>query len=261
MTHSTEKPAISTRHRELEIRQRNGLLEMIFSSDPEATQSAINPLHPEQLVMKNLQYLMGILLFIEPPKNILMLGVGAGSLIQFLRYYLPDSHITGIDYDQELLEIAHQQMMLPQADQRLSYIIGDARDYIDNCQQQYDLIVVDIFDGSQSPDWLKSQQFSQQLKSCLSAEGALAYNLLVHSEAEFNTFYKLLRDTFNGQTLCLETEEYENLLLYALNFTPSKRSMMGNIEHGQRLQANYGLPFSQILSVIYNINPVDSGVI
>ncbi len=188
------------------------MLKMVFASEPDATQSAINLKQPQQLVMENLQFLMGILLFIEPPKNILLLGVGAGSLVQFFRHFHPDSHITAVDYDNELLEIAHQQMLLPEADEQLEYVIQDARQYINTCQQQFDLILVDIFDGSQSPDWTRNKEFTDQLKNCLSESGAVAYNVLINSETAFKTFYKLLRQTFNQQTLCLETEEYENLL-------------------------------------------------
>ena len=251
----------STQHGDVLIKQDGDLLKMVFATEPNATQSAINLKQPQQLVMENLQYLMGILLFIEPPKNILLLGVGAGSMVQFFRHFHPDSHITAVDYDHELLEIAHQQMLLPEADERLEYVIQDARQYINTCQQQFDLILVDIFDGSQSPDWTRNKEFTEQLKSCLSNRGAVAYNLLINSETAFKTFYKLLRQTFAKQTLCLETEDYENLLLYALNFEPEKRSMMQNLEFSQELQSKYQLPFGQILSVIYDINPVDSGVI
>jgi len=37
--------------------------------------------------------------------------------------------------------------------------------------------------------------------------------------------------------------------------------MMQNLEKAQQAQDKYQLPFSQILSVIYDINPVDSGII
>ncbi len=251
----------STQQGEVLVKQQGDILKMVFSSEPDATQSAINQKKPQQLLMENLKYLMGILLFMQPPKNILILGVGAGSLIQFFRHHHPDSHITAVDYDSELLEIAHQHMLLPKADDRLNYVIQDAREYIEKSQQQFDLIIVDIFNGSQSPDWTRDKSFNEQLKCCLSTQGAVAYNMLINSEKSFNTFYKLLRKTFAGHTLCLETEDYENLLLYALNYEPESRSMMQNLENAQEAQDKYQLSFSQILSVIYDINPIDSGII
>lgn len=261
MTGKSSNLNTSTSHRDITLRQKGEILQLVFTSEPDAIQSEINTQQPQQLVMENLRYLMGVLLFIPPPEKILLLGVGAGSMVHFFRHYLPECHITAVDYDRQLLDFAHQQMMLPEADEKLSYVIQDARQYINECQQQYDLIVLDIFDGNQSPCWTRDKEFTRQIKTCLSDKGATAYNMLINSETAFNSFYKLLRQTFAGQTLCLETQEYENLLLYALNFTPEKRSMMQNIKHAQKTQAKYQLPFNQILSVIYDINPVDSGII
>ena len=243
------------------IRHDGDIMQLVFTSQPDSIQSAINSRKPYQLEMDNLQYLMGVLLFIPPPEKILLLGVGAGSLIHFFSHYLPESQITAVDYNQQLVDFAHHNMMLPEANEKLSYVIEDARQYIRECKQQFDLIVIDIFDGSQSPEWTTEEEFTQQLKSCLSSQGAAAYNTLMHSETAFNSFYKLLRRAFDHQTLRLETDEHENLLLYALNFSPEIKSMMQNIEHAQLAQVTYQLPFSQILSVIYDINPVDSGII
>ncbi|MBC8211719.1 MAG: fused MFS/spermidine synthase [Gammaproteobacteria bacterium] len=244
-----------------QIRQQGDTLQLVFEHEADAIQSAINLKQPHRLVMENLQYLMGILLFMPAPQNILLLGVGGGSLIQFFRHYLPQSHITAVDYDQGLLDLAHQQMLLPQASEHLSYAVLDARQFIIDATRQYDLIVVDIFDGSQSPRWLLTDDFTRQLQGRLSKQGALAYNLLIHSETAFSTFYKRLRQLFKSQTLCLEVEEYENILLYALNFRAQKRSMMQNIEQAALTENQYQLPFRQMLSVIYNINPVDAGII
>ncbi len=257
----TDNQQTSTRHRDIVIQQKNELLQLVFAAEPEAIQSAINTQSPQQLVMTNLQFLMGILLFIPPPKTILLLGVGAGSLVHFFKHHMPQSQVTGVDFDEELIHIAQTQMMLPLADERLQYVIDDARQYIQQCTLKYDLVVVDIFDGSQSPEWTRDKQFTRQIKSCLSTQGAVAYNMLINSDATFKSFYSLLRQTFSNQTLCLETQEYENILLYALNFKTKNRSMMQNLQHAVDMQDKYQLPFNEILSVIYGINPLDSGIV
>lgn len=252
---------ISTTHRNIDIQQKDGQLQLVFSNQPQAIQSAINIQAPQKLVMTNLQYLMGILQFISPPQKILLLGVGGGSLVHFFRHFFPQSHITGVDYDQQLIQFAQTKMQLPEAGQQLQYVFADARQYIQQCQQHYDLIVVDIFAGSQSPEWTRDKAFIQQLKNCLSNQGAIACNMLISSDQSFKKFYSLLRELFNRQTLCLESPEYENILLYALNFSVESRTMMQNLQLATELNDRYQLPFTEILQVIYNINPVDSGII
>lgn len=230
-------------------------------SDTGAIQSAININRPHRLVMENLRYLMGILLFIPAPQKILLLGVGGGSLVHFLRYYLPAAHLTAVEYDPQLLQIAHDRLYLPQTSNRLSYVIDDARNYVTFCEQRYDLILVDIFEGGRVPGWLLEKPFTERLKNCLSVEGAVAYNVLIDSERGFKRFYQLFRQTYGQQTLCLETDNYENLLIYGLNFMSQKKTMTEYLHNSEPLTQQYDLPFSRILSVIYNINPVDSGII
>jgi len=246
---------------EIIIREQDDLLELVFKGSPEAVQSAIVKSAPQQLVMQNLQYLMGILLFIDAPKKILLLGVGAGSLVHFLRFHFAESHITGIDLDADLLQLAERDMLLPAADDKLTYVIDNAQDYIENSDEQYDLIVVDIFDGSQTPSWVFSADFTRALQRRLSPRGAVAYNLLINSERGFKQFYSQLRQVFRQQTLCLEAEQYANILLYGLNFNAPAKSMGELLQMAQLAEQRFQLPFHQILAVIFNINPQGGGVI
>ena len=241
------------------INRHQDILQLKF--DRLAIQSEINAAEPHQLRMKNLQFLMGLLLFMDAPKNVLLLGVGGGSLIQFMRHYFPDTHITGIEYDEKLLQFVQKHLLLPQPDDFLSYEISDARDYIAHCNQQFDLIIVDIFDGDQTPDWLLQNDTSKRLKRLLSKRGAVGYNLLIESEKVFNRFYQQLRNQFARQTLMMETEDYENLLVYALNFSARKKSIAEQMQHAQLLQEKYPLPFMQTLSMIYAMNSSDSEII
>ncbi len=250
-----------TTENEIIIREQDDLLELMFKNSPDAVQSAIVKSSPEKLVMQNLQYLMGILLFIDDPQNILLLGVGAGSLVHFLRFHFPASHITGIDLDAQLLQLAQRELLLPAADKNLSYVSADARQYIKDCDAQYDLIVLDIFDGSQTPQWVFSLEFSRLLQRCLTSRGALACNLLIGSEHGFQQFYAQLRQLFRHQTLCLESEQYANILFYGLNFNTTTKSMGELLQMAQQAEQRFDLPFYQILSVIFSINPQGDGII
>jgi spermidine synthase len=241
------------------INKDEDILQLKF--DRLSIQSEISISSPQQLRMKNLQYLMGLLLFIRPPKNVLLLGVGGGSLIQFLRYYMPQCHITGVEYDAELLQFVQKNLLLPEAGENIDYQITDARDYIKQCNKSFDLIIVDIFTGDESPDWLLEDEYIDHLKRLLSSRGALGYNLLVNNEKSFDRFYQQLGVTFANQTLMMETEDYENLLVYALNFKAKKKSISQHLQHAQELHEKYQLPFNETLSMIFSMNGSDSEII
>ena len=250
-----------TRYSNVYINQHENELHLKFDADSRAVQSVIDINQPYSINMENLQYLMGILMFIPPPERILILGIGGGTMVHFFRHHFPDCDITGVDMDEELIDIAHQHLMLPPASDNTHYIYQDAQQFITETGQQFDLVVVDIFDGSESPNWIKTLQTAQQLSTMLTIKGAIAYNLLVESDKEFAHFYAQLREQFNQQTLCLESDENENILVYALNFQVPQNSFTENIQRAQEVSGKYSIPMTEILSVIYSINPVDSGVI
>jgi spermidine synthase len=204
---------------------------------------------------------MGILLFIKVPEKILLLGAGGGSLIHYLAHYLPESQVTAVEYNAELLEIAQQHLNLPGTSARLNYVIDDAREFIQATTEKYDLVIIDIFEGGQSPLWSLQKPFNQQLQHCLTQQGAVAYNLLINSEPKFSRFYQLIRQLYAQQSLCLETEDYENILVYALNHNTGSLTMEQQMLRCEQLSQRYELPFRQILKAIYTINPLGSGII
>ncbi len=224
-------------------------------------QSRVNRRNPEQLVLKNLRYLMGILLFLPAPENICLLGAGGGCLIHFLRHHYPDVHITAIDIDGELLEIMHRDMILPRADERLSYVIDDAAHYIDTCRDRFDLIIVDLFLGNRSPVWLLHTESMQKLRTMLRDSGGLSYNLVIDSERDFNQFYASLRRIFHRQTLCLPVEGLDNTIAFAFRQSPPVRDMTNNLKIANEFSNWQGMNYMEILSVIYGTNPTGQGVI
>ncbi len=251
----------TTRLARLRIEQSGDERWLKFERDTDAIQTAINQHAPHRLVMENLVYLMGILLFIPPPRSILILGTGGGSLVQYCRHYLPDAHITAVEYDEELFAIAREHLFLPPASPTLTYVIDEARRYINGCDEQFDLVLIDIFDGGETPAWMLEKSFIDQIKQRLTPQGAVAFNLLIENEKIFKRYYKLLRECFSRQTLCLETEEYANLLVYALNFSPPIPDMGELLQRCEALNPKYDLPFNSILATIFSINPQDSGII
>lgn len=250
---------INTSHNNIDVCRHQGRLE--FRSGDKALQSVIDLENPHQLKLKNLEYLIAVLLFIRDPHRILMLGTAAGSLLHFLKHHYPMSEITTVDIDAELIEQLLHRGILPPADARLSYVYDDAARYITNCSQTYDLILIDIFTGSRSPAWLLEKESVDKLHRLLSREGALAYNLLINSEHDFKRFYRNLRLVFDGQTLCLPVGGYENTIAFGIHTPGPVRDMPMNISSAGDLSEKLGIDLVQILSVIYNTNPTGHGVI
>jgi spermidine synthase len=236
-------------------------MQLELRSADNALQSVIDLANPFRLCLKNLEYLIAILLFIPEPRRILMLGTAAGSLLHFLRHHYPQAEITTVDIDAELIETLKSRAILPAADANLTYVIDDARHYIQHCQNSFDLILVDIFDGSQSPGWLLEKTFIDRLHQQLARDGAVAYNLLIESDHLFTRFYRDLRLVFARQTLSMPVNGFENTIVYGFSNQLPAREMTWYMQRSLEMSRLQAIDYIRILSVIYTSNPSDGGVL
>jgi len=234
----------------LELRSKNGTL-----------QSVIDIQYPYRLALKNLRYLIGIFLLIPKPRNILLLGTGGGSLIQFIRFHYPQCQLISVEIDSRLQSLMHQYMLLPEADEKLTYVIDDAASYLQNCDQKFDLILVDIFNGNKSPDWLLDTPNIKQIYTLLSNQGAVAYNLLIYSEYQFKLFYRNLAQVFLEQALFLSVKEIDNSIAYAIRYQPSHRGIPFYMQQASEMTELHDINYHEILAAIYTNNPVGTGII
>ena len=249
---------IRTAFNDIDVVIKGGSME--FRSRDNSLQSVIDLKNPHHLQLRNLEYLMASLLFIQDPGRILILGTAGGSLLHFLKYNYPEAHLTALDIDIEMIEELLLRKILPAADIGLEYVYADAAHFIRGCDQKYDLILVDVFSGSQSPAWLLEKESSTRLLQLLNEPGAIAYNLIIDSDHDFKGFYRNLRLVFAGQTLCLPVKDFENTIAFAFR-SPEQRDMSANMRQAMSMSERLGLDLMRVLSVIYNTNPVDHGVI
>ena len=230
-------------------------------SGDDALQSVINLENPHHLELKNLEYLMAVLLFIPEPEHILMLGTAAGSLLHFLRHHYPEAEITTVDIDIEFIEQLLQMEILPPAQAGLNYVYDDAAHFIKHSDQNYDLILIDVFDGAQSPAWLLEKNAINNLFRLLTERGALAYNLLVDSEHDFKRFYRDLRLVFDEQTLYLPVPGLENTIAYGIRSPRPAGELTQNMQQALALSERLEIDLMRVLAVIYDTNPAGCGVI
>ena len=249
---------LETAYNRIWVRQRGGRIELC--SQDNALQSVVDLESPHELHLYNLECLLGILLFLPLPRRVLLLGTGGGSLIHWLRHYL-DAEIVSVDIDAELVEKMLALEVLPPADDRLTYVYDDAVRYLSGVTESFDLILVDIFTGAHSPQWLLTGKTAATLRGCLTASGGLAYNLLIASDHDFRRFYSDLRRVFARRTLCLPVAGFENTIAYALRGEAVASDMEACRARAIELGERFEIDFMRILAAIHNTNPANSGII
>jgi len=250
---------IETPYNSINMCYHDGRLEL--RSHDKALQSIINLKKRHRLELKNLEYLMSVLLFMPPPQRILMLGTAAGSLLHFLGHYYPQADITAVDIDAELIERLLQMGILPEAGAALDYVHADAAEFIVQCEQSYDLILVDIFNGAQSPAWLLANPVINQLYGLLTEQGALACNLLIESDHDFSLFYRSFRQVFGQRCLSLPVAGLENRITFGIRAATTASDMSEYLQKALALSEKLDFDLMPILAAIYNTNPVGRGLI
>ncbi|MDO8451771.1 MAG: fused MFS/spermidine synthase [bacterium] len=114
-------------------------------------------------------------------KNILVLGVGGGSVIHLLSRLYPGARITAVDIDPEIIEIGKEFFgldVLP----NLRFVEADAKEYLEYIAKgrsdRVDFIVVDVFVGSTIPAFVESGKFLLSVRQAVNDRGVVVINFL-----------------------------------------------------------------------------------
>lgn len=169
----------------IDISEKNGVRFLHFGSH--WVQGAMRIKRPFDLELAYAQDMMaGLLLRTKSidsvttswPRNVLQIGLGAGSLVKWCHHYLPKTKVTAVEINPGVYAAARQFFNLPSGDDRLEIVIADGVEYLQNADQSWDLILLDGYDADGRPGALDSEAFYTLCRDRLSPDGLLATNLL-----------------------------------------------------------------------------------
>lgn len=128
---------------------------------------------PEAGIKKNMS---------TPPKQILLLGLGGGSVVSIIREELKiKAPIDAVELDPIVIDIAKEHFNIGRfAD--LNIINADAYAWVKKAKTNYDLIAVDIFADDKVPVKFFEEGFNLALLKLLNPGGRLVFNIMVESK-------------------------------------------------------------------------------
>ncbi len=117
-------------------------------------------------------------------KNILVLGLGGGTLAKLLRKKYPESSIEGYEIDSIMVELGKKYLKLDEYDIDIKIEdVNKVKFKKDSC----DLIIVDMYQGTNFPKEFESEDFIKRIKSSLVDNGTLIVNRLYYGEKRPDT--------------------------------------------------------------------------
>lgn len=134
---------------------------------------------------------------IKSMENILVLGVAGGSVIKTLVNEIEfKGQITGVEIDKKIIEVANTYFQLDQIP-NLEIIIQDALDFVLRSTTQYNLIIIDIFEDMQMPNFLFEPYFRDKTLMLLKDNGYLLFNTMILNETDDSRNKKFI-DSFKN---------------------------------------------------------------
>jgi spermidine synthase len=130
--------------------------------------------------------------------DVLILGTGLGSAVHILYNKGFKPNYTLVEHDEKIIEWA--DALLPE-DIKSSVIkvCEDADTFMKGCKSQYDLIVADVFNSRDVPEFVTSQSYLQHCRRCIRPGGAFVLNYIVVNE---NTWRRAEQQVLNIFPAC-----------------------------------------------------------
>jgi spermidine synthase len=133
-------------------------------------------------------------------RSALVLGLGAGMVP--MRLADQGTAVEVVEIDPASVAAANGFFGFDSA--RVAVHLADARAHLKRCERRYDVVVVDLFHGDGTPDYLVTRDFFRELKGCLGPGGI----------AVFNTFADLQQPDVYAHLLATLRTELQHIVLY-----------------------------------------------
>lgn len=168
----------------------------------ERNQTCMNMRDPQAFVFDYARMTMAGLLVNPDPKNILIAGLGGGTLPAALHELYPEANIEILEIDQAVVNVAKQFFGFEESEKVRAHVV-DARVFIKRAgltNRKFDFIVLDAFTGEYIPEHMLTQEFLEEVRQIMTPDGVLVSNTFSSSALyahESETYRAVFGDFFN----------------------------------------------------------------
>ena len=162
-------------------------------------QGEVSRAKPDEIPLVYLRKMLAALLFVPRPREVLLIGLGAGTLTRFFHRQLPGARITTVEVDADVIALA-PLFGVPHPDRRLRLVHDDALAYLAKPGGKADLILFDACDKGGTAAAFRSERSYRNLLGRLRPRGVLVVNLIGRPE-RMRAHVQLLQRVFPGRLL------------------------------------------------------------
>ena len=132
-------------------------------------QSAMSLMHPEKLIFAYERVMALAVAAVPEPRNVLLLGLGGGTMMRFLSAYFPTCALTIVEHDPAIIALAQRHFHVEHPIE-----LADAVEFVAATETRFDAIFVDTYggDGFNGPP----AAFWERCTAVLRPKGCIAIN-------------------------------------------------------------------------------------
>ncbi|BBL59012.1 spermine synthase [Methylomonas koyamae] len=240
----------------IEVVENNGERALHFGSP--ARQSSMLIADPNRLHSFYARAMMALLLFNDNPRDVLMIGLGGGTIAKFMLHQFPDCRLKVVEFRSSVLKVARSHFGLP-FNPRLKIKIGCGADHVRHQSRElseiHDLIMVDAYDDNGMAPEVGSERFFDDCRNLLKKDGVLVINLWGTDKPMFQQVSWHLGRIFNWRMLYLPVRNRGNIIGFAFGENFPKPQFKSLIAKANDLERQYQLEFPVFLQDFKRNNP------
>lgn len=239
---------IESDYSHIRIRKRNSIRTMIFVRDSgeELLETQMDLRKPHELRFAYTQFMFLSYIFRPQQDKVLLVGLGGGSMVHFLKHYDPGVKVDAVEIDPAVVKIADEYFGI-RSEGNVNVVTADGFEYLTNAKTQYDVIYMDAFlkssndtDSTGAPLRLRTLQFYEAVSKKLKPGGLVVFNLNPHRTVKSDV--DTIRDAF-PQIYVFPLSKSEGLVVVASTARERMRnSTMARQARG--LDQRFGTSFS-----------------
>jgi spermidine synthase len=214
-------------------------------------QSCLYKSAPDKLFFNYTKMVFSSLLFIDNPSNVLIIGLGGGTLSNVIHQLYPDAHINNVEIDPAVLRVARDYFHFIETDNVVS-TVQDGRIFIKRAalkKQKYDWIILDAFNGDYIPEHLLTKEFFEEVNSILAPDGIITANTFSASKLydhESATYYAAFGDFINVS----RHNRSNRIILAGLKTAPSAAKINARVKQLAPRLSRYDIDIKEIFQLI-----------
>jgi len=242
----------AARRESVEVSEERGVRTLHLGGD--AIQSSMRLSDPDELVLHYTRAMMAFLLFHPQPREVLMVGLGGGSMARHIHRRMPKTRTTVVEISPKVLAAARSFFQFPADDARLAVAIADGADYVRDHPASADVLLVDGFDDGKQPAALCSQTFFDAARDALRPGGVMAVNFMA-GDAKLKSLLRRIDKSFGGGLVVLYATDRVNMIAFAFKRHPEKLAWAELKKRAAMLKKTHDLPFEDFIAGLRKLNP------